>query len=88
MARFFKNRIKLKGKAPGSLILVGEQKMPHPVIQLMQYDSASLVEKECKTIEEAIDEIGGKSVTWINIYGLHDLEIIRKIEEKLNLITN
>ena len=85
MARFFKDRTKLKGKAPGSLILVGEQKMPHPVFQLMQYDAESLVEKECKTIDEAMDSIGGKKVTWINIYGLHDLGMMRKIEEKLNL---
>jgi len=85
MARFFKDRTKLKGKAPGSLILVGEQKMTHPVFQLIQYDTESLVEKECKTIDEAIDGIGGKTVSWINIYGLHDLEMMRRIEEKLNL---
>ncbi len=85
MARFFKDRTKRKGKAPGSLILVGEQKMTHPVFQLIQYDTESLVEKECETIDEAIDSIGGKKVTWINIYGLHDLGMMRKIEEKLNL---
>jgi len=85
MARFFKDRTKRKGKAPGSLILVGKQKMTHPVFQLIQYDTESLVEKKCETIDEAIDSIGGKKVTWINIYGLHDLGMMRKIEEKLNL---
>ncbi len=85
MARFFKDRRKQIGMAAGSLILVGEQKMTHPVFQLIQYDTESLVEKECETIDEAIDSIGGNKVTWINIYGLHDLGMMRKIEEKLNL---
>lgn len=73
------------GAAPGSLILVGRQKMDKPVYQFMQYDSERMEEAECKTIEEAIEKIEKEKITWINIYGIHDMEMIQKIGNALNL---
>ena len=79
MARFIKNRSKAKGQAPGSLIFIGDQKMEKPIIQLIQYDSKDLVEKEIETIEEAYKTIKPGKVTWINIYGIHDTVLIEKL---------
>lgn len=81
MARFIKDRTKAKGQAPGSLIFIGRQKMENPIIQLMEYDADNLIEKEIKSIDEVKDKIKKPGVTWINIYGIHDLELIRKIGE-------
>lgn len=85
MARFILNRTKAKGQVPGSLILMGTQKMENTIFQLIQYDSVSLMEKELNNIEEALPYIYGQGVTWINIYGIHDLEMIKRIGEIFNL---
>ncbi len=85
MARFLKDRTKAKGEAPGSLILIGNQKMETPVIQIMQFDAQSLFEKELPTVNEAFAEMKSNGVNWINIYGIHDLEMIKDIGQKFNL---
>jgi len=85
MARFLKNRIATKGQAPGSLILIGKQKMEHPEIRLIEYDAEHLVEKELDTIEEAAACKDNNQVSWINIYGIHDLDLIQRLGEIFNL---
>jgi len=47
MARFIKDRKASKGQIPGSLILIGSQKMDQPKIRLMEYNPENLVEKSC-----------------------------------------
>lgn len=79
MARFLKDRIKTKGQAPGTLVFIGNQKMETPLIQLMQYDSEYLIENEQALIEEAFSSLKPSGVNWINVYRLHDLELIRNI---------
>ncbi len=85
MARFIKDRSKAKGTAPGSLIHIGEQKMEKPVIQLIEYDSETLTEKELDSIDEVIECKETDMVSWINIYGIHDLEIIKRLGEIFEL---
>jgi len=50
MARFIKGRIETRGKAPGSLMLIGRQNMDHPIVKIMEYDPEKLVEKEIQSI--------------------------------------
>lgn len=76
MARFIKNRDNIKGQVPGSLILVGKQKMEQPIIQLMTYDEENLLEKELSSIREINDHLEHKGVKWMNIYGIHDKDLI------------
>lgn len=85
MARFIKDRLKSKGSAPGSLILIGDQKMEKPVIQLMEYDAENLVEKELGSIEQVIPCKNTNQVSWINIYGIHDLDMIKRVGEIFGL---
>jgi len=80
-----KDRTASQGQVPGSLILIGEQKMDHPVIRLIEYDAEELVEKELKSIDEAIPCIESEKVSWINIYGLHDLQLIERVGEIFGL---
>jgi magnesium transporter len=81
MARFIKDRKASNGQVPGSLILIGNQKMEKPVIQLMEYTQDSLTEKQLSSIEEAITCIKSDAVSWINIYGIHDLELMSRLGE-------
>ncbi|KPK86152.1 MAG: magnesium transporter [Bacteroides sp. SM23_62_1] len=85
MARFIKDRSKSKGTAPGSLILIGDQKMEKPIIRLMEYDAENLIEKEIESIEEIISCKNSSKVSWINIWGIHDLDMIHRIGEIFEL---
>ncbi|MFV0593355.1 MAG: magnesium/cobalt transporter CorA [Draconibacterium sp.] len=85
MARFLKDRSKAKGMVPGSLVLIGKQKMEKPIIQYMQIDTDSLVEEEITTTQEALAKINPDAVNWINIYGLHDLDVIRNLGAEFEL---
>lgn len=85
MARFFKSRIATRGQAPGSLILIGNQKMDRPEINLIEYDAEKFVEKRLDSIEEAAPCRENDLVSWINIYGLHDLELIQRVGELYEL---
>ena len=85
MARFIKDRLASKGKIPGSLILIGKQKMEHPIIRLIEYNPEHLVEKELSGIEEAQAITDPGSVTWINIYGIHDQDLMGRIGDIFKL---
>ena len=85
MARFIKDRKEAKGKAPGSLVLIGRQKMDKAEIDLMKYDDHNLVEKQNISIQDAISGIDKSNVSWINVYGIHDLDFMREIGEVFNL---
>jgi magnesium transporter len=85
MARFILDRKASSGKAPGSVILIGDRKMDKPVIQLIEYDLDTLVERELGSIEETIPLRDSEKVSWINIYGIHDLEMIQRVGEIFGL---
>ncbi len=85
MARFIKDRSQAKGQAPGSLVLIGQQKMEKPQIKLMDYGPDHLVEHELDSINDCIPYLEEKSVSWINIYGIHEMEMINSIGEIFKL---
>ena len=85
MARFLKSFMKAKGTAPGSMVFIGGQKMEDPRIRLISYNNEKLIEKEFKNIDDAFDQIDPNMINWINIDGLHDVSLIEKIGEKLNI---
>ena len=85
MARFIKDRTASKGQMPGSLILIGKQKMEQPVIQLMEFDGENLEESKLDSIEEAMACKDTESVSWINIYGIHDMQMMQRLGEIFEL---
>ena len=48
-------------------------------MSIIDYDATNLSEKEAKKIEECFPFKDTPTVTWLNIDGLHDVEIIDKI---------
>lgn len=85
MARFLKDRSLAQGQVPGSAILIGEQKMTNTEIDIFDYDKDTLVEKKDVDIEDCKALIAKPSVTWINIYGIHDMELMQKVSEIFNI---
>ena len=86
MARFFLSRKKSEGEIPGAHIFIGKQKMEKIQIRIIDYSPTELVEKEIESFEGIFEFIHKKkNVTWINIDGLHDIDIMYKLQEAFNI---
>ena len=85
MPRFIKRQLKNAGSSPGTLVHVGEQKVEETRITLIDYDDAHLEEKVIDGIEEAFPLKDLPTVTWINIDGLHEIDIIEKVGQHFNI---
>lgn len=79
MARFLKNKQASLGRAPGELVFIGKQKVAETSIRVIDYDQGQLSEQDLKDINDGARYKETDSVTWLNIYGLHDTEVIRQI---------
>jgi magnesium transporter len=79
MSRFIKKRTKKVGLPPGSLIHIGEKKTGKITISVLNYDEKQFQEKQVNNVEECFHFKDKPSVTWIDIDGVHDLEILEKL---------
>ena len=79
MARFFKKREEIKGLPAGSLVFIGNKKVENIRIRVIDYDDAKLREDELKNIADGTEFKRTKTVTWINVDGLHDLSLMKEI---------
>lgn len=73
------------GLPPGSLVHVGEKKTEQVKITVMDYDQTSFTEKEVEDIKECFPFKETPTITWINIDGLHNVEIIEKLGKHFNI---
>jgi len=85
MPRFTKKRLKKIGASPGTLVHVGEKKTEKTRISLIDYDEEHLQEKVLDNIEGAFPLKDLPTVTWINIDGLHDVDVIEKTGQRFNI---
>ena len=81
MPKLIKKRSRKAGLSPGTLIHIGEKKAEKLKITVMDYDEAHFQEKEINTVEECFAFKSAPGVTWINIDGLHQIEILEKLGE-------
>ena len=75
----FNKRSKKVGLPPGTLVHVGEKKTEEVKITIADYDEGQFQEKELETIEEYFPFKDTSTMTWINIDGIHQLDIAEKI---------
>ncbi len=85
MPRTLKRKSKKVGLAPGSLIYTGEKSTEKIRISIINYNEATLVEKELNNIEECYSYINSSTNTWINIEGLNDIKMIERLGLKFNI---
>lgn len=81
-----KRRSRKAGLPPGSLLHVGEQKVDKAEVTLLVYDGetvrgpVSIEPEECRP--ERIDR---EAVKWVNVKGLHDVEVLKKLADSYGL---
>ncbi|NIP24216.1 MAG: magnesium/cobalt transporter CorA [Phycisphaerae bacterium] len=85
MAKNITKRLRKTGLPPGTLVYVGEKKVEAVKISYLDYDEQNFQEKQVSKIEECFPFKSTPTVTWINIDGLHDVEIIEKLGKQFEL---
>jgi len=85
MRLFVKKTSRKTGLSPGTLIHIGDQKVEKTNITLIDYDEAHLEERELPIIAEHLPLRDQSTVTWINVDGLHEVDVIAKLGGLFNL---
>jgi magnesium transporter len=70
------NARKTIGQAPGTLIYTGKKREEEVQIEVFTYNVESLDERKSNKIDEALSIYDEKRVNWINVVGLHNIELI------------
>ena len=81
----FKTRYPVPGESPGHLRPREQTNHRPPVISLIEYDRAHLEERTFTSTEELLPHLDNQRVSWINIDGLGDIEVLRALGTRFNL---
>jgi len=73
------------GLRPGELVHIGEKKVEDVRIDLWEYDQDNILESKDVTIEECLESKVKSNVSWVNIIGIHDANIIKKFGDMFGL---
>ena len=79
MRRFFQHKAHKAGMPPGSVVYVGEEPPEAARITVIDYGPEHYEEREVDDLSEVEDYRDTGSVTWINVDGVHEEEIVEEI---------
>jgi magnesium transporter len=85
MTKELKKHSKKAGLPPGTLVHVGEKKTDTVRISVLDYDEQHFSERTISAVEECQQFRTTPSVTWINVDGVHRLDIVEKIGQEFGL---
>ncbi len=81
MGRLVRRAVSKPGTAPGTLIAAGPPKVERVRIRFLDWDQTQLNDNEAATVEQCLALKALPTVSWINIDGIHDVELIGRIGE-------
>lgn len=85
MLENLKNAQNKIGLAPGTLIYTGETKIDKVLIELIEFDENYYQHYEFETFEDLYNQATNNYKRWINIKGIHKVELLKKIGECFNI---
>jgi magnesium transporter len=85
MFGFRKKGSKKIGLPPGTMVHIGEKKVGRVRISIVDYDESQCHEKIVENVADCFPYKEKPTVTWINVDGVHDVEIIRGIGSHYDL---
>lgn len=80
-----RKRVKKVGQPPGTPVYTGEQQVAVPRITVTTYTEHDFHETVGTRLEECLPTQSEAGITWINIEGLHDIELIKQLATRFNL---
>lgn len=87
MSRIFHRVTKPHALAPGTMHFSGERKVENTTMKVIDYDTEHYEEREVNSLDECLPYRDTETVTWVNINGLHDTELLREFGEAFNIHT-
>ncbi len=81
MAEKIKKRSLKAGLPPGSLVHIGTRKVKDSLIHILDYDEQGVREKDRAVLDECSAFRDSDSVTWIDIEGLRDIQLLSGLGE-------
>ncbi|NEW79310.1 MAG: magnesium/cobalt transporter CorA [Gelidibacter sp.] len=85
MARYLKTKKEHIGLSPYEIHFKGEKKSEQVILEVIDYDSENLEEFIAKDLHEVVKFNKTATTTWLNIYGLHDINIMDEIAKQFEL---
>jgi magnesium transporter len=85
MAKLAKRISKKAGLPPGTLVHIGDDQKEKVKLRLIDYAEDQFEEKELQTIFESFPYKDKESVTWLDIVGVHEVDIIGAMGKYYNL---
>ncbi|NIQ07642.1 MAG: magnesium and cobalt transport protein CorA, partial [Candidatus Korarchaeota archaeon] len=76
---------KKAGLAPGSLVHVGEKVVDKTTFSVIDYDESHYDEKIMESVEDCLDYKDRSSTSWINVNGIHDVEVISMVGSQFGI---
>jgi len=73
------------GKPPGTLLYMGPKKNVPITVDVFDYNLETIQEFQTDTIPAGLDFKNTPTVTWIDVKGLHNLELIEQIGQKADI---
>lgn len=70
---------KVPGAPPGTLVYSGEARTEQVKITLIEYNEHELIDKDFFDIDECMIHVKPNMVKWINVDGIHNVELIEKV---------
>jgi magnesium transporter len=70
---------------PGTIIYSGEARSERVKISLIEYSETEFIEKDFYDLSECIEHIDPNMVKWMNVDGIHKVELIEAIGKKYNI---
>ena len=79
MPTLIPKRSRKAGLPPGSLVHIGGRRAGEPTVSVLSYDEAGFEERQAASLTECVVFKDKPAVTWLNVEGLHQVELIEKL---------
>jgi len=73
------------GAPPGTIVYSGEQRTQKVRISLIEYNETEFIEKDFYDLSECMSHVETGMVKWINVDGIHNVELIEAIGKRFNI---
>jgi len=73
------------GLPPGTLVHIGKKRTNKVKLSVIDFTPDEFQEFDCETVEETSPFKKSNSISWINVDGLHDLQVIEEIGKNFEL---
>jgi len=73
------------GLPPGSLIPIGEKRMDHTILSLLEYTAETVTERALTIDEVCKEPPPSAGVRWLNVIGLHESEVLQRLGDTFGI---